>query len=570
MRFLSVCSGIEAASVAWEKLGWKAVGFSEIEPFPCELLKQRFPNVPNYGDLTNYEQWPLAAGDVDILIGGPPCQAFSVAGLREGMADPRGNLSLVYFGLVQRLRPKWIVYENVPGLLSSRSGSDFSSLLTALAECGYGFAYRVLDASHFGLAQRRKRVFLVGCRTGDWRHPTAVLFDGPSSFGHPPKGEEKGKATASPAGASVGGSSRINCQPDGISGTVTNKWHKGSGGPAGDEHYNLVVGSSEAFPVIADRAAFNQGENALYDPFIGHTNTCPTLVAKGPHAVQPPIAFKVRCGGEYTGEKGGEVRPNERGGTGMLHYEDKTFTGAATQDQFVATPSQPIPINTMAALRDQSAEQNRQTFGVGQSGDPMFTLTKAHHHAVGVQQQLLYENHPNDSRVTGPHDVAPTIAARFGTGGGNVPLVQGADPVTWQPGNLRRDAGADPSTVATTTLKASMGDQMPHVAYPLAFDTYNQSVSNTNQAIGSSASDVNHYGAVFNPPMAVRRLLPSECEALQGFPRDWTKISWRGKSPDQCPDGPRYKAIGNSMATNCIYWIGKRIQMVDELINETK
>lgn len=548
MRFLSVCSGIEAASVAWEKLGWKAVGFSEIEPFPCELLKQRFPNVPNYGDLTNYEQWPLAAGDVDILIGGPPCQAFSVAGLREGMADPRGNLSLVYFGLVQRLRPKWIVYENVPGLLSSRSGSDFSSLLTALAECGYGFAYRVLDASHFALAQRRKRIFLVGCRTGDWRHPTAVLFDGPSSFGHPPKGEEKRKATASHAGASAGGSSRINCQPDGISGTVTNKWHKGSGGPAGDEHYNLVVGSSDALP----------------------------------------IAFKVRCGGEYTGEKGGEVRPNERGGTGMLHYEDKTFTVAATQDQFVATPSQPIPINTMAALRDQSAEQNRQTFGVGQPGDSMFTLTKAHHHAVGqpipihdqatrfagkrgdkqdgkgnglgigqpgdpcptltrgdhhavaipraVVEQLLYENHPQDSRVTGPHDIAPTVAAKFGTGGGNVPLVQGADPVTWQPGNLRLDAGADPSTVATTTLKASMGDQMPHVA----------------------------------TPMAVRRLLPSECEALQGFPRDWTKISWRGKSPDQCPDGPRYKAIGNSMATNCIYWIGKRIQMVDDVINETK
>ena len=487
MRYLSVCSGIEAASVAWHSLGWTPVGFSEIEPFPCELLKQRFPNVPNYGDLTNYEQWPIEPGTVDVLVGGPPCQAFSVAGLREGMADPRGNLSLIYFGLVQRLRPKWIVYENVPGLLSSRSGSDFSSLLTALAECGYGFAYRVLDASHFGLAQRRKRVFLVGCRTGDWRHPAAVLFDGPSSFGHPPKGEEKGKATSSPAGASVGGASRINCQPDGISGTVTNKWHKGSGGPAGDEHYNLVVGSSEAFPIIADRAAFNQGENALYEPFIGHTNTCPTLVAKGPHAVQPPIAFKVRCGGEYTGEKGGEVKPNERGGTGMLHYEDKTFTVAATQDQFVATPT-----------------------------------------------QLLYENHPNDSRVTGPHDVAPTVAARFGTGGGNVPFVQEVSAVAFQPGNIVRRAGSDPSTEVFPTLSKDSGDQNPHVA----------------------------------TPMAVRRLLPSECEALQGFPKDWTRISWRGKSPEECPDGPRYKAIGNSMAVNCMHWIGRRIQLVDDLVAE--
>lgn len=526
MRYLSVCSGIEAASVAWHDLGFTPIGFSEIEPFPCELLRQRYPSVPNFGDLNGYNEWPLAVGDVDIICGGPPCQAFSVAGLREGMADPRGNLSLLYFGLVAKLRPKWIVYENVPGLLSSRSGSDFSALLSALAECGYGFAYRMLDASHFGLAQRRKRIFIVGCRTGDWRHPTAVLFDGPSSFGNPPKGEKKGKATAPTTGASTGSPSRINCQPNGISGTVTNKWHKGSGGPAGDEHYNLVVGSSEGriqlpfgtktnpdvanclettandysrsdgfnmvddhissmLPVSDDRASFNQGENALYDPFIGHTDTCPTLVAKGPHAVQPPIALKVRCGGEYSGAKGGEVRSNERGGTGMLAYEDKTFTIASTQDQFVATPV-----------------------------------------------QLLYENHPQDSRITGPHDVAPTVAAKFGTGGGNVPLVQVADPVTFQPGNLRRDAGADPSTEATTTLKASMGNQMPHVA----------------------------------TPMAVRRLLPSECEALQGFPKNWTQISWRGKPVEQCPDGPRYKAIGNSMATNVMKWIGQRIKMVDEII----
>lgn len=487
LRFLSVCSGIEAASVAWEQLGWKAAGFAEIEPFPAAVLKHRYPNVPNYGDLNGHEQWPLAAGDVDIIVGGPPCQAFSVAGLREGMADPRGNLSLVYFHLVNRLRPKWIVYENVPGLLSARGGQDFSSLLSALAECGYGFAYRMLDAANFGLAQRRKRIFIVGCRTGDWRHPTAVLFDGPSSFGNPKAGKKAGEGIASPAGAGVGGASRIQL-PFGTRGNpnVANCLETTSHDYSRADGFNMVVDHvprnderSEALPVSDDRASFNQGENALYDPFIGHTDTCPTLVSKGPHAVQPPI-----------------------------------------------------PINTMAALRDQSAEQNRQTFGVGQPGDSMFTITKAHHHAVGVQQQLLYENHAQDSRVTGPHDIAPTVTTRFGTGGGNVPLVQGADPVTFQPGNLRRDAGADPSTEATTTLKASMGDQMPHVA----------------------------------TPMAVRRLLPSECEALQGFPRDWTKIPWRGKPADLCPDGPRYKAIGNSMATNCMAWIGKRIQMVDEVI----
>lgn len=535
MRYFSVCSGIEAASIAWEPLGWTPVGFAEIEPFPSEVLKQRWPHVKNYGNLENYQSWDIPTGSVDVLVGGPPCQAFSVAGLREGMADPRGNLSLIYFSLVAKLRPKWLVYENVPGLLSARGGQDFSALLSALAECGYGFAYRTLDAANFGLAQRRKRVFIVGCRTGDWRHPTAVLFDGPSSFGHPKAGKKAGEGSASPAGASVGSPSRINCLPDGISGAVTNKWHKGSGGPAGDEHYNQVVGSSEALPVSDDRASFNQGENALYDPFIGHTNTCPTIVAKGPHAVQPPIAFKVRGGGEYTGTKGGEVRPNEKGGTGMLAYEDKTFTIASTQDQFVATPQQVIPINTMAATRPQGADENRQTFGVGKPGDTMYTITAHHHHAVRVQpQQYLYENHPQDSRVTGPHDIAPTVAAKFGTGGGNVPFVQTAVAVAFQPGNLRLDAGSDPSESEFPTLKSSMGDQSPHVA----------------------------------TPMAVRRLLPEECEALQGFPRNHTRISWRGKTPEQCPDGPRYKAIGNSMATNCMKWIGKRIQLVEDYLNE--
>ena len=496
MRYLSVCSGIEAASVAWHSLGWTPVGFAEIEPFPCEVLKQRFPNVPNYGDLTRYKEWPIEPGTVDVLVGGPPCQAFSVAGLREGMDDPRGNLSLLYFGLVERLKPKWLVYENVPGLLSSKSGSDFSALLTALAECGYGFAYRVLDSQFYGLPQRRRRIFLVGCRTGDWRHSAAVLFDGPSCFGSATSKPTSWKGTAPASAPSLDGASRINCRPDGISGTVSRKWHKGTGGPAGDEHYNLLAtgpgvgggtdggqpGGVESLPVVLDRAAYSQGVNAKFDPLIQHADSVPALVARGPHAVQPPIAFKVRCGGEYSGAKGGEVKPNERGGTGMLHYEDKTFTVAATQDQFVATPS-----------------------------------------------QLLYENHPNDSRVTGPHDVAPTMAARFGTGGGNVPFVQ--ECITFQPGNLRRDAGADPSTVATTTLKASMGDQIPHIA----------------------------------TPMEVRRLLPSECEALQGFPKGWTDVPWNGK---QAPDGHRYKAIGNSMATNCMHWIGRRIQMVDDLVTE--
>jgi len=158
--------------------------------------------------------------------------------------------------------------------------------------------------------------------------------------------------------------------------------------------------------------------------------------------------------------------------------------------------------------------------GVGKPGDPCPTLTKGDKHAV------LYENHPNDSRVTGPHDVAPSCVSRYGTGGGNVPLVQ----------------------------------------EPVAVDCYNKTIGEKSQSISSSASDINHTGGVINPAdrMAVRRLSPRECERLQGFPDDHTLIPWRNKPADQCPDGPRYKALGNSMAVPCMAWIGKRIDAVEK------
>ncbi len=118
MRFLSVCSGIEAASVAWQPLGWKAVAFAEIEPFPCALLKHHYPDTPNWGDMTKYQEWPDAA--IDLLCGGTPCQSFSVAGLRRGLDDPRGNLMLTFGAIAAKYRPEWLVWENVPGVLSSQ------------------------------------------------------------------------------------------------------------------------------------------------------------------------------------------------------------------------------------------------------------------------------------------------------------------------------------------------------------------------------------------------------------------------------------------------------------------
>lgn len=194
MNYLSVCSGIEAATVAWHPLGWNPVGFSEIESFPSQVLKHHYPEVTNFGDMTKFKEWGIES-NIDVLVGGTPCQSFSVAGLRKGLDDPRGNLMLTYLAIAKQYRPRWLVWENVPGVLSSADGRDFGSFLGGLAICGYGFAYRVLDAQYFGVAQRCKRVFVVGY-LGDWRPSAAVLFERESLQRNSPPSRKEGERIA--------------------------------------------------------------------------------------------------------------------------------------------------------------------------------------------------------------------------------------------------------------------------------------------------------------------------------------------------------------------------------------
>jgi DNA (cytosine-5)-methyltransferase 1 len=201
MRYGSICSGIEAATMAWHILGWEPAFFSEIEQFPREVLAHHYPEVPCHGDFTTIREDDY--GSIELLVGGTPCQSFSIAGLRGGMDDERGNLALEFIKLAQRKWPKWVVWENVPGVLSSNGGRDFGSFLGALAEIGYGFAYRVLDAQYFGVAQRRRRVFVVGY-LGDWRRAAAVLFERESLSGNPAPSREKGEKVAPDAEISSG------------------------------------------------------------------------------------------------------------------------------------------------------------------------------------------------------------------------------------------------------------------------------------------------------------------------------------------------------------------------------
>jgi DNA (cytosine-5)-methyltransferase 1 len=379
MKYLSVCSGIEAATCAWKPLGWEAVGFSEIEPFPSAVLAHRFPSVKNYGDMTKYKEWK-DVGQFDVLVGGTPCQSFSVAGLRKGLNDPRGNLMLTFGAIADHFRPRWIVWENVPGVLSSNRGKDFGSFLGMLGKLGYGFAYRVLDAQYYGVAQRRRRVFVVGY-FGDWRRAAQVLFDAESLSGNPAPSRETRKGIAFNAQGSA-------CQ-------------------------GLSVGE-----------------------------ITPTLDKSKTPAVMCLM------------DQGGSVMNIETDITGTLRSQTKGH--------------EPVIMST---------------------GQGNAEITEGH-------APTLNCNHE-----------APILALAGNT-------------IGRKPENGGNGCG------------------------------YQENVSYT-------LTKTDLHGVMAG--CAVRRLTPRECERLQGFPDDWTRIPWRGASEEDCPDGPRYKACGNSMAVPVMRWIGKRI-----------
>ena len=238
MRYGSVCSGIEAATAAWHELGWKPSFFSEIEAFPCAVLQHHYPDVPLHGDFTTIK------GDeyepIDLLVGGTPCQSFSIAGLRGGLDDDRGNLALEFLRLAQRTRPKWLVWENVPGVLSSNGGRDFGSIIGGMVEIGYGIAYRVLDAQYFGVAQRRRRVFVVGC-LGNAASAAAVLFERQSLQGHPAPRREKGEATARESESGIVGGIKTIADDFEVCGALSDGAHMGGGLNGQDAYTGRVL-----------------------------------------------------------------------------------------------------------------------------------------------------------------------------------------------------------------------------------------------------------------------------------------------------------------------------------------
>jgi DNA (cytosine-5)-methyltransferase 1 len=434
-RYADICAGISAATVAWKPLGWSTAFYAEVDKFPSAVLRHHYPTTPNLGDITRFEDWPDAS--LDVLIGGTPCQGFSVAGLRKGMDDDRSNLALCFGRIAQRYQPRWLVWENVPGVRSSGEGRDLGAFLRGLGELGYGLAWRSLDAQYAGLAQRRERLFVVG-HLGDWRPAAAVLLEREGLRWDSAPRREAGQGTSAP-----------------VAGSLNSSVGRGTGGAHETDFLTL------AKPVLAGGHA----NNPLDENLIAHS-----LRADGFDA-----------SGDGTG-RGTPIVPIAFNNTGQGWWNDT---------------------NVASGLRDMSAG----------SGSKEATLVAFSSKDYGADAGSL----------------GPTLRAmgHDGNAGGQVAV---AFDLRGREGGSQLEGPHD-----TANMRAASG--------------------------GSSRSYVAQQ-------WAVRRLTPTECERLQGFPDGYTDIPWRGKP--SAPDGPRYKALGNSIAVPCLRWIGEHIELCEDVMREVR
>ena len=497
LTFGSVCSGIEAASVAWHPLGWQAAWLAEIEPFPCAVLAHHYPDVPNLGDMKTIARRVLT-GEVsapDVFCGGTPCQAFSVAGLRQSLDDARGNLTLKFVEIANAIdhvrtgrgEDECIVFwENVPGVLSTKDNA-FGCFLGGLAgEDGpleppggkwanagavYGpkraVAWRLFDAQFFALAQRRRRVFVVASARKGF-DPAQVLFewDGVRRDTAPSR-EARQVAPTIPARSTAGGGLGTDFDCDG--GTIC-----------------VATGQAGA-EIGADMA--------------------PTLNCN--HEA-PYVAHPLR-------------------GEGFDASEDGAGRG---------TPLGPMFLHTNKGRPDGRRSAHTEMVSVK---DIVETLTTDGHAQSAVAVPVAFaENSRHELRLEGG-DGQRTGALSTGGGkpGQGVPMI------------------AFPANLSGTQC-ASTEELAPA---PVAFDQHYQpsTTAQTLIAGGSGGRNEMNHPTVFTAAMQVRRLTPTEAERLQGFEPGYTAIPWRGKPADQCPDGPRYKALGNSWAVPNVTWLGKRI-----------
>lgn len=548
-RYVSIFSGVEAATLAWEPLGWEPVAFSEIEPFPCAVLAERWPDVPNLGDITKIDWKEEIDGAIDLVVGGSPCQSFSVAGKREGLKGASG-LMFEYIRCVQELRPRWFLWENVPGALTSEDGGAFGQLLSEMDELGYCLAWRVLDAQFFGVAQRRRRLFLVGHLGAE--SPAEVLFEPDCLSGNPQSSREKRKELARRAGRSAAcagfkysAAPRANTigYAEEQANTLTADWHapavlplsgtgqhymamsqygtevagcltaRGDSSPCADRGQNIVcMTGTQAHCHISDEIAgcltAHMGKDDA--PVVVDGTNIQTYVCETAHSGSNGLGvgmsdvfptLDTSSGPAVWARENSVLSPfgfaqNVRNEVRIVG--DGTISGALAanpgmkQTTFVCTGGT-YPINEQVATRDKKLGRGT-ALGIGADGDSAFALMANHPHMVAA-------------------------------GSGSEPIAMG-------------DLNAHTAICRNVCPTLKCGGDGAMVASETA-----DKIMEAN-------------------PMLVRRLTPLECERLQGFPDGHTLIGWQARRG--IADGPRYKAIGNSMAVPVMKWIGTRIALVDE------
>jgi DNA (cytosine-5)-methyltransferase 1 len=582
MKFGSVCSGIEAASVAWHPLGWKAAWLAEIEPFPSAVLAHHYPDVPNLGDMTALPE-RIQSGEIeapDVFCGGTPCQAFSVAGLRNSLDDARGNLSLTFCEIANAIdtvrtgagqQPAIVFWENVPGVLSTKDNA-FGCFLAGLAgEDGelepsggkwtnagvvYGptrtVAWRVLDAQYFGVAQRRRRVFVVASARDDF-DPAAVLFefDGVRRDTAPSRQAREGIAGGIEIGPSGGRLTDLNptldtrakdgpirnqlagavMQPFAVANCLTARMHKG---------INSTLDEGQT-PVIT-QAITQFGETAGTLTARHDSSPC---ADRGMNVVAQPIAFSAK---DHGADATADLSPTLRAmGHADSHANGGGQMAVAFQDRFRGDDGRgygrvpPVSVEQIGTLETVKPWNVAHPIAFHPTQDPISSTDGTTHglgcgSSGGQASVAVAQPMPINTMVALRHE-ALGEGAGFGIGEAGDPaytLTKGHSHAVAQPIVAMRESGLGywmEDTVAGT-LDANMG-MSGHANRP-AVMTVPQS-------------------------MAVRRLTPVECEKLQGFPPGYTAIPWRKKPASECPDGPRYKALGNSWAVPVVSWIGRRI-----------
>lgn len=549
MKYGSVCSGVEAASLAWMPLGWECVFVSEVEPFPCAVLQERFGatapihpldpeeaadekdrkmrtawmkqnaklkkegKIPNEGDFTKIGK--KYAGKIDLLVGGTPCQDLSVAGKREGFNGKRSSLAIDFVRLAYESQCKWFVWENVPGVFSSNVGGDFATLLSLFTGCEvgvpeqgfgnagfvcnarrdrFGVAWRVLDAQFtrvpgfpFAIPQRRRRVFVVGY-CGDWTKAAEVCLEPDRLSWNTPARIKTREIFAENAGTDAGmaGGEFLIDNGKAKKTSVCNTLDGGQGEKAGGVGYEEQVS-----PTIKSTPS--------------GSNTVPDIICV--HGLQDPI-----CNDSHANAV------NRNNGLENVVMDDIDRMKQFGFDGYNQTLTGDVSKSLGNAATDS---------------DHVYSIGNGQANSLQTENELaqtLNTMHDQQAIVSQYGDVAGTLEARH-----------------------------DSSPCA---------DRGQNI---VCYDARGNGDGETaNTMPGDHQSRITDYTALVKEHLSVRRLMPVECERLMGFPDNWTRIPWKGKPEEECPDGPRYRACGNSMCVNVMRWIGMRIELVERKMKGSK